>query len=382
MPKLKGYSGVDALDAAVEVSALGRYKTIISPVLIAILLLLMVADFVCFLLSWGESLRFIYYACLHFGISLIAWGIYYVAYRLSFDFKFHTLNATLITFLGPFSLVIAVLTLGFYFIFKKFSPPLSQLLQELNPDVERSKGEVCYQAIMTAGAARPGSQNAAPLNYYDIVELGTTKQKQQAIGKILRHFQPRFAPILFALINDEVSCIRVLAATAINTIDQTYTEMLINQEKVVEKSPGNTMELKTLARISETYLELNILDEDRKVKLEEQVASLFERLFEKLPDDPEVIFSYSKCLEFSDKKEIAFEVLYQAFQKGVELTPPMKLSLIQLAFHNLPHDQWLSLLSSIHEGMEDKELHLQAIEEIELEEIINLWQVNGRLSQT
>ncbi|MEM1282897.1 MAG: hypothetical protein AAGG81_05015 [Chlamydiota bacterium] len=304
-----------------------------------------------------------------------------MGFYLQIDIKFHTLNAVVLTFLGPFSLVIALLTLTFFYLFIKFLPPLKQLLKELNPDVSRSLGELCYQEVMTAGATRPGKERVVPLNYYDIVELGTTKQKQQAIAKILRHFHPGFAPILFALINDEVSCIRVLAATAINTIDQKYTELALTQEKIIEKFPENFQELKKLAMILETYLSLNILDEDRKLKIEDQVASLFEKLHKELSNDPEVLYYYAKSLESRGNVIKSYNVLYQLIEKGLEMTPPMKLLLTRVGFKHLPHDKWLDLLETINKDTGSKEKYLLTVEEIELEDISHLWGVNGRLSE-
>lgn len=341
----------------------------------------MFGDFYCFIQCfWGEMI-FAYYLGLHILFSLVSWGIYTLALYLKFDVKFHTLNATALTFLGPFSLIIALLTLLFFYLFIKISPPLGKLLKELNPDVSRSHGELCYQAILTAGSARPTKEQAVPLNYYDIVELGTTKQKQQAIAKILQHFQPGFAPILFSLVNDQVSCIRVLAATAINTIDQKYTELMLDQEKIVEKYPKNLKELKKLALILEAYLSLNILDEDRRVKVQEQITSLFERLYKELPDDPEVLYFYAKSLESRGKIDQAYGVLYQLIEKNLEINPNMKLLLINIGFKYLPHDQWLSLLEKITKDVGIKEKYLLSVEEIELEDISKLWRVHDRLSE-
>ncbi len=335
-------------------------------------LILMLVEAWFFLLLWESKLQFFYYCLIHLFTSSMSISMFLLAKKYKLDLKFHALNTVLIVFLGPFSGFIALLTACFFIYFKARATPLKQLLGELNPDVTRTKSEMLYQALKSKMIASPTPEADIPINYYDIAQLGTTKQKQVAIAKMLRYFRPSFAPILFELINDEVNCIRVLAATAINTIDQKYTELIQNQEKIVEKHPEKIKELKKLAVLLEIFLYMEILDEEREIKIKTQTLSVYEKYYQLVPDDTEAVVSLAKLYEQSDRENDAIKILEKAKSKNQKLSSEGILLYAELIFYSQNYKGLREILDNIEADSEES--GFKSIEKQEIEEIKKIWE--------
>src|SRR6185436_344770 len=109
-----------------------------------------------------------------------------------------------------------------------------------------------------------GLDTSSVAPFSDILFFGTLAQKQELISLMSRSFQPAFAPVLRAALDDANNAIRVQAASAITLIEDDFMRRSLSLASSVREKPGDPELLLKQARLHDDYARSGILDRDRE----------------------------------------------------------------------------------------------------------------------
>ncbi len=249
-----------------------------------------------YLIFFSDSLLF--YKLL-FHILIVNGCILYVFACKIFerDLRFPLLLAILTAGLGPFGPAIYLLTLLLYFVFSVTAWAQKDLFAALFPEVKADASEVVYERILQGLDV---FYEAKTLPFVDVVMFGNEKQKRLAIEKMLRYYRPDFATALKQALQDSNNGIRVLAATAINTLDRHYFKTFLEFEKLYRKNSSELEHTLKFAAHCDLYLRSGVLEETRLKKIIDCAVE-----------------AYEKCLEIKPNQQVLQEHLARLYlQKG------------------------------------------------------------------
>ncbi len=235
------------------------------------------------------------------------------------DVRSHIMASVLILFMGPFGLLISIVCNLFYIIFlRKFTSNFSDWLFEylFEMDEKETDGDRIYNRIISGQEVFFNNIDTEPL--IDVMEFGTSDQKQAALIKIIKYFSPQFAPILNIALNDPDNAIRVQAAAGLARLQDDFNQTYTAYEKKVIDNSATSEELVKFAKICEMYSRSKLLDPERTAAAVRKSVMMYENALEQMSDNIELKISYIRILMINremDKAEKALNEVLPMLKK-------------------------------------------------------------------
>ncbi len=221
--------------------------------------------------------------CLAFAAIFVYWGR---------DTRFVLLLTILVACMGPMGAALCLLTMLLYLIYLTTGENVKDFLASLFPESGFSHTETLYERI--AHGLDRFDPDYNPLPFMDVIEFGTEKQKRSAIEKILRYYRPEFSPALLKALDDPSNGIRVLAATAVNTLDKHMFEKYLEMEEALESDPTNLDLVLEFANHCDLYVQSKLLDESRSGKVTYHAIQSYREVLNAQPRNFDVMEKLSR----------------------------------------------------------------------------------------
>lgn len=288
---------------------------------------------------------------------------------LKWDLRFAIYLTILVSSLGFFGSGVCLLTLLLYSIYLRTSESIKDFFASLFPETHFSKVDALYERITHGLDNYDPEYN--PLPFMDVIEFGTEKQKRLAIEKILRFFRPEFAPSLLKALDDPSNGIRVLAATAVNTLDRHFFERYLELEKIVAHEEPIPAVLLQFASHCDLYAQSQILDEGRLKKVVNNAIDSYQKVLQYDHGNLTVLANLARLYVSQGMIEQALQLLEPRIQNLA--TIPYEISKWYMAalYHSKQYDKLRDFTRDHFEVAEDKSAPQ------DLKELIFSWSTNG-----
>lgn len=211
----------------------------------------------------------------HFFVSVILFlWCCYCQYK-EFDLRTPILIFILVSFTGIFGVLMAIIYMISYEFHIRTAKNFDDWFSDLFPDEQIKERDKIYERIIFGLDDTKEDINID--SFQDIISYGTLEQKQLALAKITRFFQPRFAPALMSAIHSKDSAIRVQAATSITKIENRFMNKLFKMEKQISEKPNDLELLIAYGVLCDNYAHCGILDSDRSRNIREKAIEVYEK---------------------------------------------------------------------------------------------------------
>ncbi len=194
----------------------------------------------------------------------------------NYDLRFVAINALFGTMMGPFGMMTTIFAACVSKLMRTDGIYFEELLQELLPELHE------HRITESARRLRSGLErvdvNTTPVPFLDLMAFGSMDQKRAVIGAALRYFSPELTRILRAGLRDPANSIRVLAATALVTLEEKYHSRFVELQKEVVTHPDDKEVLEAYAKHCSYFAFSNILGEERAAKMRQLAISAYEAL--------------------------------------------------------------------------------------------------------
>lgn len=208
--------------------------------------------------------------------------------------------------LGALTVLVMVVTMA---MTRRSTTPFSEWYYSLFPEKDENDIDTLYDRLYHG--LDDLSDKTDVISFHDIIKLGTYRQKQEAISKIVNHYNPDFADTLKVAINDPQNAVRVQAATAISKILDNYANLYDKLIEARQKYPKNHHVLINLARHTYHYAFCGLLDEQRSDALLEESLKYFKDYLDLYPNDSQTLYyigrihlqekRYEQSLDFMER---------------------------------------------------------------------------------
>lgn len=298
----------------------------------------------------------------HFVIILLLLGTLGAFIYYKRDLRFIIMLTTLTAVMGSFGSFVFLTILLLYSIYLKTGENIKDFLSSLFPESEFSAVEKVYDRI--SHGLEKFDPESNPLPFMDVIEFGSEKQKRLAIEKILRFFRPEFSPALRKALEDPSNGIRVLAATAVNTLDKNLFEIYLS---MLEKLRGGDEKMETLLAFANhcyLYVQSDILDESRSKKVILDAINAYRKILKRDPKNISVIEKLSRIYVKEGLYHEVLELLDPVIKKNETVTGEV-IKWYMAALYYLKNYDQLEVFASAHlENAKDVSTSLEVKEMI------------------
>lgn len=243
----------------------------------------------------------------HLLVLLLCYLGILLYYRRGWDMRFCATLAVMGTILGPFGLVIGVLTAISYKIFATRQLDSKELLEELLPEFQEHPIAEASHRLRTG--LDKVEDNTTPVPFLDVMGFGSMEQKRAVIGVTLRYFTPELTEVLRVGLRDNTNSIRVLSATAMVALEEKYYARLVELQQQVEKHPDDMDTLLDYAKHSSSFALSNILGDERSARMRGLSIHAYEILCSSSDASEETAVGLARLLLANDEPEKAMLVL-------------------------------------------------------------------------
>jgi hypothetical protein len=202
----------------------------------------------------------------HVGLLLACGCFLGVLHWFSFDVRLVVCLILFTLFLGPFGAGVGLAMGGFYLVYRRFSSPLSAILEQLFPE-EQPEHAIVTVALRIERGFENVDVDTTALPLLDIMMFGSLAQRSRAMRIILRHFHPKLSPMLQLGLRDPNNSIRVLAATSLLALEKRFHEEYLALESEAHKNPTSPHPWLALAKQTDKYANSHLLFSERKIKM-------------------------------------------------------------------------------------------------------------------
>jgi len=214
------------------------------------------------------------------NLSLVLVLVFYTVYRAcsGADIRDHILSCAMVFSLGAVGTVIALLMVMFHQIFssqlkENFSEWIYQYLFALEQNEKDS--DRLYQRILAGQEMLLADIDTEPL--VDIMNFGALEQKQEALIKVVKYYNPDLTPILKMGLNDANNTIRVQAAAGLSRLQNNFYLHYDAEEKAIAAHPDDSELLFKFANFCDRYAGSTLLDPAHQIEVTEKSIELYER---------------------------------------------------------------------------------------------------------
>lgn len=283
-------------------------------------LLLLFVEFLGTHLFYTERISLQFALIMHLCVVVYCLGWVVVRNAFGQNINIPVMALTLISvtgLMGAFVILLIVVIMG---LTPNGGTPFSQWYYSLFPDETKSKEDELYERLYHG--LDDLSDKTGVVSFDDVIKLGTYRQKQEAISKIVNHYHPDFANTLKTAINDPMNSVRVQAATAISKVLDTYVQLHEKLMVAREKYPKNHKVLINLARHTHAYANCGLLEPERTRALEEDALRYFQEYLALYPDDVHALYFVGEIYLYKNQ----FEEALSHIRRSLELRPEGKLN--------------------------------------------------------
>lgn len=298
---------------------------------------------------------------LHVLVVNLCFAVTVLFSYLKWDLRFAIYLTILVSSLGFFGAVVCLLTLLFYSLYIHTAESIKDFFAAIFPKIEFSKVEVLYERISHGLDNYDPDYN--PLPFMDVIEFGTEKQKRLAIEKILRYFRPEFAPSLLKALDDPSNGIRVLAATAVNTLDRHFFERYLELEKAAKHEKATPSALLQFANHCDLYAQSQILDESRMQKVVRNAIDAYRTVLKFDPENIKVVAKLSRLYVSEGMTEQALKLLEPRVQNHKNILPEIS-RWYMAALYQMKNYEKLRGFAQVHSEVPEEKSVPQDIKEL------------------
>lgn len=273
-------------------------------------------------------------------ISLLALVLYRI-YKCK-NYRFSMLLLLMVSATGPFGAGVCLLaSIGYLYCSGKFTPPeewIENLLSSGDTEPENNLQErIAYglDDLSTKSGVEP---------FQDVFHSGTMVQKQIAIAKITRYFQPQLASLLLQAAQDHNAAVRVQAAAALAKIEHKFMKGCMQLEKEQKGVPPDDASWLRLARMYEDYASAGLIDEYSLENLRNKAIKIYESYLV-FSRDEEVQSRLARLYISHGQSERAYKILGAAMESG-EVIRPLTLFLYTESLFYLKKFSEIRLIAS------------------------------------
>lgn len=306
---------------------------------------------------------------LHILVINVCFAVTVFFAYLKWDLRFAIYLTILVASLGSFGAVVCLLTMLFYSIYLDTAESIKDFFAAIFPKTHFSKVELIYERI-THGLDNY-DPDYTPLPFMDVIEFGTEKQKRLAIEKILRYFRPEFAPSLLKALDDPSNGIRVLAATAVNTLDRHFFERYLELEKAVKNGKTTPSTLLRFANHCDLYAQSQILDEGRLRKVKKNAIDAYIGVLKYDSENVNVVANLSRLYVSEEMPELALELLEPRMTTLKTIPPEISRWYMAALYHLKDYEKLRKFTEDHFEITEDKSTPQ------DIKELILAWSGHG-----
>ncbi len=211
--------------------------------------------------------------------------------------------------LGPIGAAMVILSIALYSIYLMSSESVYALIRELMPEIEKSEADILQHRIRTGMEGGASESEVIPLK--EVMLFGTKKQKLIAIENILKYYRPEFISALKLAIVDESNSVRVLAATAISSLEDRFYKRLSQCERSYNDRPGDPEAVLALANEMREYSRFDVFEAERLIEFKKSALEKYEEYLEYVPNDFAVQYKVADLLlEMGSYKEAQEKIQY------------------------------------------------------------------------
>lgn len=301
--------------------------------------------------------------------SLLALVLYRIYKRK--NYRFSMLLLIMVSATGPFGAGVCMLaSLGYLYSSGKFTPPhewIEELLAHEDLEYENNLHErisLGLDDVSTKSGVEP---------FQDVFHSGTMLQKQLAIAKITRYFQPQLAQLLLDAAQDPNAAVRVQAAAALAKLEGNFTKRCMELEKGQNGIPPDDKSWFALAMLYEDYANAGLVDEHSIESLRSKAIKIYESYLTFNRDD-EAQIHLAKIYLKNNQAEKAYKILLSAMESGGRVTQDA-LSLYTETLFWLKKFGDIRLLARNYMN-EMPEAGEESKYEIGIDEAMNFWKVD------
>jgi tetratricopeptide (TPR) repeat protein len=258
--------------------------------------------------------------------GLAAWCRWWPGLRA--DVRLPLLLAAGTAGLGPVGAAGTLVTMFLTRWYMREAIPFEEWYESLFPDTRQQAGYELAARIAGADLAKPGSLTP----FAEILAFGSLHQKQVLIALINQQFRPAFGPILKRALTDGDNAVRVLAATAMNKLEDAMLERTIELSRATRKHPGDAAALGALARHYDACLYSGILDARREEEIRARALEAYRQLIGVEPGDLNSRLAVGRLLVRGQRYAEAAKWLEQAIATGLS-TPQADLWYMESLYH-------------------------------------------------
>jgi hypothetical protein len=222
-----------------------------------------------------------------------------------------TITSCIAGVFGAFGTLLTVLLVFYYSVRAK---NFIDWYKSIFPALITSRPEAIYEALQSGREEDVKHYSVIP--FMDVIQLGTERQKRQAISRITEQFNPLFAPVLAHALKDRSNSIRVQTATAIAKIENSFSEMVMKIEKLERERPKDPIVKKGLARYYDDYAFTGILDPDRENLNRKKALQKYREYLDMAPNDMECRIRIGRLLLRSGESAEAADWFARSFDAG------------------------------------------------------------------
>lgn len=244
---------------------------------------------------------------------VIAWAVW--AKRRIDGIRTGVALAVAVVALGPVGSLGIMLMVVLLAMFRRQAKGFLEWYLSLFPEDERSVGRDLYDRLITGRARDDDSESVA--SFADFLDHGTPQQKQTILALLARNFRPVFAPALRGAMNDSDATVRVMAATAVARIENSFLEQSLRFRAACEEKPNDYATWLDSARLFDDYAFTGILDADREKENRIRAHEAYLRCAGIDPAQAAPIIALGRLALRSGKAEEASTW----FERSIELAP-------------------------------------------------------------
>ena len=249
---------------------------------------------------------------LHILVMAVCIGWIWVRSLLGQNINIPVFALIIISLTGPMGALTILIIIFAMSLTKRASTPFSEWYYSLFPDADESDVDALYDRLYHG--LDDFSDKTNVVSFQDVIKLGTYRQKQEVISKIVNHYNPDFAETLQVAINDPQNAVRVQAATAISKVLDNYANLYDKLIEARQKYPKNHKVLVNLARHTYYYALCGLLDEQRTQMLLEESQEYFKEYLDLYPNDTSALYHQGSILLKQKKYNFALDSMIQCFQ--------------------------------------------------------------------
>jgi hypothetical protein len=255
---------------------------------------------------------------LHSGVIWVLLLFTYHAYGWGKSRLFLFLLA-MIAATGPFGASICLLAAIVYTLSPRASLSPDEWINSFLEDAGTSEHELLHDRLGLGLENILADSKVEP--FHDILNSGTTVQKQIAISRMMKYFRPQFAPLLLRAAQDSNAVVRVQAATAMAKIEHDFMAKYMRLKKSLKDAPENSSVKLDFARICDSYAHAGLLDEASIKGLRMQAIEIYTQYLES-NGDPEIKLRLARLYLRDNQPEKTCGLLHEPVKSG-EATPAM-----------------------------------------------------------